>query len=145
MDTGRYGNVNGIARSSLVLWFRFEASYSGRRNCHPAQCGGGAVLAWSVVAPSIGPPGRMVTLRAWLDLAPSGKVYASGMGHDGYLIGELAERSGVSRRALRLYEARGILAPPRRTPSGYRVYPREALDVLTFVIGSRRLGPMPFR
>lgn len=62
------------------------------------------------------------------------------MGRDGYLIGELAERSGISRRALRLYEARGILSPPRRTPSGYRLYPREALDVLRFVSGSRRLG-----
>jgi hypothetical protein len=30
------------------------------------------------------------------------------MGRDGFLIGELAQRTGVSRRALRLYEARGI-------------------------------------
>jgi len=62
------------------------------------------------------------------------------MGPGGYLIGELAQRSGVSRRALRLYEARGILPPPRRTPSGYRVYGREVLDILTFVTEGRRLG-----
>jgi MerR family copper efflux transcriptional regulator len=62
------------------------------------------------------------------------------MGRDGYLIGELAQRSGLSRRALRLYEARGILPSPRRTPSGYRVYGREVLDILTFVTEGRRLG-----
>ena len=37
----------------------------------------------------------------------------------GLLIGEVAARSGVSRKAIRLYEARGILPPPRRTPAGY--------------------------
>jgi DNA-binding transcriptional MerR regulator len=62
------------------------------------------------------------------------------MAHDGYLIGELARRSGMSRRALRLYEARGILPVPRRTASGYRVYPRESLDLLSFIAGGRRLG-----
>ncbi|WP_410601189.1 MerR family transcriptional regulator [Amycolatopsis sp. lyj-90] len=36
-------------------------------------------------------------------------------------IGELARRSGVSERALRYYEAQGLLTPERR-PSGYRVY-----------------------
>ena len=30
------------------------------------------------------------------------------------LIGEVAARSGLSRKALRLYEARGILPPPHR-------------------------------
>jgi DNA-binding transcriptional MerR regulator len=59
---------------------------------------------------------------------------------DGYLIGELAQRSGMSRRALRLYEARGILPAPRRTASGYRVYPRESLELLSFIAGGRRLG-----
>jgi DNA-binding transcriptional MerR regulator len=47
----------------------------------------------------------------------------------GLLIGEVAARSGLSRKALRLYEARGILPAPRRTPSGYRVYPQDVLDV----------------
>jgi DNA-binding transcriptional MerR regulator len=36
-------------------------------------------------------------------------------------IGELARRTGVSERALRYYEAQGLLTPERR-PSGYRVY-----------------------
>jgi len=55
-------------------------------------------------------------------------------------IGEVVERSGVTRKALRLYEARGILPPPLRTASGYRVYASDVLDVLNFVQQGRRLG-----
>jgi hypothetical protein len=51
----------------------------------------------------------------------------------GLLIGEVAARSGVSRKALRLYEARGILPPARRAASGYRHYPVDVLVLLTFV------------
>lgn len=53
---------------------------------------------------------------------------------------EIVERSGVSRKALRLYEARGILPLPRRTPSGYRLYSPDVLGLLGFVQQSRRLG-----
>ena len=52
----------------------------------------------------------------------------------------MAKASGVTRKALRLYEARGILAPPRRTASGHRVYAPDVLDVLDFVRQGRRLG-----
>src|SRR5229473_7939570 len=58
----------------------------------------------------------------------------------GLLIGEVAARTGVSRKALRLYEARGILPPARRTSSGYRRYPGDVLVLLTFVGQARRLG-----
>jgi len=59
---------------------------------------------------------------------------------DGLLIGEVAARSGVSRKALRLYESSGILPPPRRTAAGYRVYGRDAVALLAFVSQARRLG-----
>ena len=36
-------------------------------------------------------------------------------------IREVATRTGVNRNTLRLYEARGIVSKPRRTPA-YRVY-----------------------
>jgi MerR family copper efflux transcriptional regulator len=62
------------------------------------------------------------------------------MRRDGLLIGEVAERGGVSRKALRLYEAHGILPPPRRSASGYRVYGNETLALLAFVTQARRLG-----
>ena len=62
------------------------------------------------------------------------------MGTNSLLIGEVARRSGVSRKALRLYEEAGILPPPQRTPSGYRVYGGDALDLLAFVSQAQRLG-----
>jgi MerR family transcriptional regulator, copper efflux regulator len=58
----------------------------------------------------------------------------------GLFIGEIATRSGLSRKALRLYEARGILSAPRRTASGYRSYPADVLGLLAFVGRARRLG-----
>jgi DNA-binding transcriptional MerR regulator len=62
------------------------------------------------------------------------------MATNGFLIGEIATRSGASRKALRLYEQAGILDPPRRTAAGYRVYDSETLGVVTFVRRAQRLG-----
>jgi MerR family copper efflux transcriptional regulator len=62
------------------------------------------------------------------------------MERGGLLIGEVATRSGVSRKALRLYERTGILPPSRRTEAGYRVYGPETLATLAFVAQARRLG-----
>ena len=62
------------------------------------------------------------------------------MSRDGLLIGEVAKRSGASRKALRLYEAAGILPAARRTSSGYRIYDSDALDLLAFVRQAQRLG-----
>jgi len=62
------------------------------------------------------------------------------MGTNGLLIGEVAKRGGASRKALRLYEAAGILPEPRRTPSGYRIYDNSALELLSFVRQAQRLG-----
>jgi len=53
-----------------------------------------------------------------LDLDLCGKVYPRLMADDALRIGEVAARSGVTRKALRLYEARGIVPTPRRTPQG---------------------------
>lgn len=61
------------------------------------------------------------------------------MGKSGLLIGELAARAGVSRKALRVYEAAGILAAAR-TPAGYRVYGGDAVDVVRFVRAAQRSG-----
>jgi DNA-binding transcriptional MerR regulator len=40
----------------------------------------------------------------------------------------VATKSGVSRKALRLYERAGILPPARRTAAGYRVYTDDKKD-----------------
>jgi len=59
---------------------------------------------------------------------------------DGLLIGEVARRSGASRKALRIYETAGILPPSRRTLAGYRLYTADSLAVLSFLRQARRVG-----
>jgi MerR family transcriptional regulator, copper efflux regulator len=61
------------------------------------------------------------------------------MARDGLLIGEVARRSGATRKALRVYETAGILPPSRRTLSGHRIYTAESLAVLSFLQQARRL------
>lgn len=58
----------------------------------------------------------------------------------GLLIGEIAKRSGASRKALRLYEAVDILPVPRRTAAGYRVYSEADLHRLEFIREAKALG-----
>lgn len=62
------------------------------------------------------------------------------MGRQGLRAGEVVARSGVSRKALRLYEAMGILPPLARTDSGYRIYGPDVLPLLRFVTQARQLG-----
>ena len=61
---------------------------------------------------------------SWIALDPAllGRVYAVAMGRTGLCISELARRGGTMRKALRLYEAAGILPASRRTAAGYRIY-----------------------
>lgn len=56
------------------------------------------------------------------------------------LIGEVAQQSGVPAKTLRYYEDIGLLAPPRRTGSGYRHYDDDVLDRLTFIRSSQAIG-----
>jgi DNA-binding transcriptional MerR regulator len=44
-----------------------------------------------------------------------------------YKIGELIERSGISRQTLHNYTMLGLIEPARRTPSGHRLYDDAAL------------------
>src|SRR5438445_10054553 len=79
-------------------------------------------------------------MNGTVDLPPRVRAYPGHLERNGLLIGAVAARSDLSRKALRLYEARGILPPPRREPSGYRLYPADVLKLLTFVGQARRLG-----
>jgi DNA-binding transcriptional MerR regulator len=49
-------------------------------------------------------------------------------------IGELAERTGVSRRLLRYYEDQRLITPTR-APNGYRVYEEAHLDIVLQIKG----------
>jgi len=55
-------------------------------------------------------------------------------------IGELAARSGVSAKALRLYEQRGLIAPNAHSAAGYRLYGPQALQRLMQVLVLKRSG-----
>jgi DNA-binding transcriptional MerR regulator len=55
-------------------------------------------------------------------------------------IGELARRSGVSAKALRLYESSGLLRPDAHSPAGYRLYGQSALRRLSQILLLRRAG-----
>ncbi len=57
-----------------------------------------------------------------------------------YTIGEAADAAGVTTRAVRLYETKGLVPPPERTPSGYRVFTHTHVEALAFVRRGRSLG-----
>jgi DNA-binding transcriptional MerR regulator len=55
-------------------------------------------------------------------------------------IGEVAERAGLSTKALRYYEQTGLLDQPERTPSGYRHYDEGVFDRLRFIRSAQTVG-----
>ena len=55
-------------------------------------------------------------------------------------IGQLAEAAGVSIDTIRFYERRGVLPPPQRQPSGYRVYTRATADRIRMARALQALG-----
>lgn len=59
---------------------------------------------------------------------------------DAITVGVAAARTGLSRKAVRLYERRGLLPRAQRTDSGYRLFTEADLDVLHFVRRARTLG-----
>jgi len=62
------------------------------------------------------------------------------MRNAGLKIGEVAGLSGVSAKAIRFYEAAGVLPPPGRGPNGYRLYAPDAVDMLRFLKQAQGLG-----
>ena len=55
-------------------------------------------------------------------------------------ISQLARRSGVPATTLRYYEKRGVIPPPTRSDSGYRLYTEDALARIAFVQRAKALG-----
>lgn len=55
-------------------------------------------------------------------------------------IGTLARRAEVGVETIRFYERQGLLPEPPRTASGYRRYPREAVERLRFIQRAKQLG-----
>lgn len=55
-------------------------------------------------------------------------------------IGELARLAGCTVKAVRFYEARGLLPPPARSASGYRLYSERDLKRLQFIQRAKLIG-----
>lgn len=62
------------------------------------------------------------------------------MGSGTLTAGQAAAHAGVTRKALRVYEAKGLVNEPPRTPAGYRLYGADDVAVLTFIRQARTLG-----
>jgi DNA-binding transcriptional MerR regulator len=55
-------------------------------------------------------------------------------------IGEIAGRAGVTAKTIRFWEDQRLLAPPGRTPAGYRDYDPAILDRLAFIRHAQAAG-----
>lgn len=55
-------------------------------------------------------------------------------------IGTVAIRAGLNPRTLRYYESIGLLPPPSRTGTGYRVYSPDIFERLDFIQKAQTLG-----
>lgn len=55
-------------------------------------------------------------------------------------IGKIAKQTGVTVAAVRFYERQGLIAPPRRTPAGYRQYPPDTVKRVLFIRRAKEAG-----
>lgn len=59
---------------------------------------------------------------------------------NGLTIGKLAKRVNLGIETVRFYERQGLIEPPPRTDSNYRVYPEEEVTRLRFIKRAKSLG-----
>ena len=57
-----------------------------------------------------------------------------------WIVGELAKQTGLTVRALHHYDEIGLLAPSRRSASGYRLYDGDDIARLLQILSLRQLG-----
>lgn len=57
----------------------------------------------------------------------------------GMTVKAAADAVGVSTKAVRLWEAKGLLPPAERTEAGYRMFTEQDLDVLRFIRQAKAL------
>ena len=54
--------------------------------------------------------------------------------------GEIAKKAGVSQKAVRLYDEKGLLKPTGYSEGNYRLYDKEALQVLEKIVALKQIG-----
>jgi MerR family copper efflux transcriptional regulator len=59
---------------------------------------------------------------------------------NGLKIGRLAKQVGIGIETVRFYERQGLIEPPPRTDSNYRIYPEEEVARLRFIKRAKSLG-----
>ena len=55
-------------------------------------------------------------------------------------VGKAAQAAGVSAKAVRLYESKGLLPEAQRTEAGYRLYTDDDIAILRFIRQAKTLG-----
>lgn len=54
--------------------------------------------------------------------------------------GEIARKAGVSQKAVRLYDEKGLLKPTEYSDGNYRLYDKEALQILEKIVALKQIG-----
>jgi len=77
-----------------------------------------------------------------LESVPGCILYTERVGTSGEALrsGDLAKLTGVSTDTLRHYERLGVLAHPKRTEAGYRIYPADAVKRVRLVRRALSVG-----
>lgn len=57
-----------------------------------------------------------------------------------WTVGRAAQTAGLSAKAVRLYESKGLLPPAQRTEAGYRTYTGDDIAALRFIRQAKTLG-----
>lgn len=60
--------------------------------------------------------------------------------HEQMTIGQLATESATDAQTIRFYERFGLLTPPKRTESNYRLYDNAAAERLRFIRRAKEIG-----
>lgn len=55
-------------------------------------------------------------------------------------IGELVELTATNNETLRFYESKGLLAEPKRSAAGYRIYGESAVQQVRFILRAKNMG-----
>ena len=83
------------------------------------------------VAPASGEPGEHLRECPWRRRWHTVRAYTKS---------KLANDAGVSAHVIRDYELRGLLSPCKYTNSGYRIYDKNVLQRLRFIVAGKAAG-----